>query len=556
MVKCQKCGEELLNLKTGRYVCTNIHCNDYSQPLSEDDLFGKMREEKNREQDKNKPIGQKIVEGAKEKVTTYKEGKVEQAKALPGKAVGRAEQAVTSATNTFGDGVKFVIGTVLLLVVTLNNFIPTVQGWTGIELIKTTGAYYSFVIANVWVLTGICTVVSFVLAIMLGLIGKSPLKGVYQFELIFVTMEVLVLLSGSWFLPWICGANPDFCRSTKCIAAWIKQGYSLENAQRKCAGEQELKVTKENEQWETLDLIVGSLETPKGGQTEDYTFKFSLINQNMESSKYFINVTAISTVVSSKSDFSGNEVISKKDPDPPLPPYSIPPTDPNCQKMCGQPIEFTFNRLPECSDEKQFFFKTIVTTKQAGGGSGDIKLIDKASTEVFEPNIYTNPGPVDMYVYTYPYLLEFDKLKETFTDSNGVKYNFKFWITIKNKCDKINNPGRAEITDLTVIYPTRDIPINISCPGYSKSTCTEKMKGIEGTECFKISPSKPLILECNQYSGEEVTKEIKCYGKFTSKTFIGEKTSQASVLSDYKYIQNFTIPPLGAECENKEGSST
>jgi len=457
---------------------------------------------------------------------------------LKKQTVGRAAEAGVSAANTFADGIKFTIATTLLFFITLNNFIPTVQGWIGLQVIDTSAAYYSFVFRNAWALTLICTVISFVLAFMLGWIGQVSLKGFYQTEAIIVTMEVLVLLANSLFIPWICGANPEICKSVSCIAAWMKEGYGLEDAQKKCSGEEELEVTKEDQKWETLDLRVGLLETPTAG--DEFTFKFSLINRNSEGSKYIINVTDVSVSVSATPDFSSPTPV--QEPDPPMPPYSILPAGTDCD-TCGEPVEFTFKKLPDC-DEDQFYFRTKVITEQAGGGSGDIKLVDKASGEFFEPKITTNPGPVDIYVYTYPYLLDFDKLNDPKIPSSQ---RFKFWIAIKNKCGKLENPGKMTLSKLTVVYPTSDIPIKIQCPGYTTNPCKEQ---IEGKECFEID--KNIVIECDQYSGEEVLKEIKCFGTFTVSTFKGEKTSQASVSADYTYEQTFTTPPLGANCKKTE----
>ena len=455
--------------------------------------------------------------------------------------IGRVAGAGKSAVNTFAEGIKFTIATVLFFVITLNWFIPLVQSWTGIVIIPPS-TLYEFVAKNLLVLTAICTVVSAVLAFLLGWIGSISLKGFYNAELIIVTLEVLVVLSNSWFLPWICGANPEFCSNTKCRIAWLRQGYGWEDATTMCqAGGQQVDVIKENQKWQTLDLKPQPMAKPT--KEEGLTLKTLLVNKNDVGSKYTINVTKVKTALSSKQDFSEN-VILMASPDSPFPPYSIQPTPSDCE-TCGQDIEVTFNKIDKLIDscDGYLYSNQTVETQQDGGGSSKIRLIEKNTNEIFKPTATSNPGPMDIYAYTYPYLLVYEKLINPQINPDGT---FKIWVTAKLSCSEIGTYGKGSLSHIKLIYPTQSIPIeSIKCPVATVKSCKEQY---EGKNCIIIE--KKMTLECNQYSSDEVVNEIKCIASLKKGDFHGDKTDFLSVSAPYTFEQTFDLPQIGADCKS------
>ena len=185
------------------------------------------------------------------------------------------------------------------------------------------------------------------------------------------------------------------------------------------------------------------------------------------------------------------------------------------------------NKLP--SDAKYIHFFGTVTSQQKGGGTSKIKLVPQysgyeKSIELFDPDIKTNPGPIDVYVYTNPSVIEVDQMK-----------NFDVVINFYNG----GKDGTASIKNV-ILYQTfanlDELPFEINCEE-TKGTaepveCPDNKKG----NCWQITFNEDSQLNIPPKESRQIYCDAIVNNEFA---LIHELTVPISVVSEYTYIQEF-----------------
>jgi hypothetical protein len=189
-----------------------------------------------------------------------------------------------------------------------------------------------------------------------------------------------------------------------------------------------------------------------------------------------------------------------------------------------------------------------------GGGSSKIGLIesDEGTNNqnfmyFFDPDVKTEPGPVDFYVYTLPYIIPWNQLKKWQDPTIGAGYGFTSFINIRN-----NGEGEVNIKELYLIQETNKISLRhggIDCKLMSVSeTTAENLEIFSTKDC---PPDKIAVLGNNDencisftinptiLSGGNII--IACYGEIDEDSpIIGKMTEFISVDASYEYTESYT----------------
>ena len=170
---------------------------------------------------------------------------------------------------------------------------------------------------------------------------------------------------------------------------------------------------------------------------------------------------------------------------------------------------------------------------QTGGGRSFFRATDKQKGNenfiyFFDPQMKTQPGPLDIYVYTNPFALVGENLEDG---------KFMISIKIENKKD-----GTANITQLKLIQKPPEGEASIISVGKC-TVCIKKGSSHDFTDEWNkfheadltTKLSLPLI---TPKGTKNSTLEIRCEGKLNP-TFSGKATQLISVNANYTYIQTF-----------------
>jgi hypothetical protein len=295
--------------------------------------------------------------------------------------------------------------------------------------------------------------------------------------------------------------------------------------------------------YETLTLEMGAVTPEKTlnppnpvpdmwSETNSYELPFTLFNKNTVGSVYDIKVdeiTAIASPYETGIDFKPSEPIDI--PDNPI-------------KAGGYVIvtaRFTgpfYDRPINC---KQYtFFDINVTTEQIGGGSANFGLIrsdqgidNQNFMYFFDPVVMTNPGPLDIYTYTLPFVIPVQRTGET----EGEPSQFGVYIQIKNK-----GKGMAFIENLTliqVINGSTKKPIQIPPTGCMLSGGLS-VNTYEATDCSKSDTENCILIKnIDKPIKKDGGMTFRCNGQIVEKEFYGKTTNFISVNANYKYLQTF-----------------
>jgi len=232
-------------------------------------------------------------------------------------------------------------------------------------------------------------------------------------------------------------------------------------------------------------------------------------------------------------------------------PYTIEP-----QEELPVRIEWNLtNGLPECTNSIEFLIN-ITSVQTSGGGSGKYGLVPREEGHLsflhyFDPEIETNPGPLDIYVFTDPYAVNTEWYKTE---------GFAVFIKIKNKAE-----GTAYLDNI-ILVQTFDTPYKyfeikecIDDEGHSYYPSTHPYS--EG-ECGGSYKSNCFTLDFTPYYErfnltEDETKEIVCGARFLQcdsadpceiDKLTGTYTDLISVFApSYEFLQEFKETKV-AEC--------
>lgn len=432
-------------------------------------------------------------------------------------------------SNIWGSG-KFALFTGILLAITFSWFIPFLQQYFYFNL---PGWFNSwFLMHGILTLLLIFLIVSFIFTFTAGFItGSRPFDydNAVKFEAFLITGELVTMFVGTYGVSWICSWAPFFCDYIRCLVRY----HNLEM----CAfGDYEIKPEKEGT-YKTLDLVLGTklpdriLPPPNPVYGESYELIFSLINNNDPDSQIHINISRITVDI-----WSGKEhgELKTKDLDPPI---SIPPG-------MSQQVSVFYSELPNCPDYF-YHFDINVTSKQHASGSSlfavvggirgflpAIRLqtpppVDPETILEFNPQIKTEAGPIDLYVYTVPFVLNLDTMKQ----SND--FTFPIFIFAENKME-----GTASIKEITLTSDSSFIKVT-ECGGKSVEWNNNR---VTLTVNWKLEPLGSK-LSSNYILCRGVIRDDPKY-----RDFRGTDVRLMSVSTVYEYTQTFNERIAGRNC--------
>jgi len=280
-----------------------------------------------------------------------------------------------------------------------------------------------------------------------------------------------------------------------------------------------------------------------------YIFTFTLTNENEVGSPYDIVVTDIWAIASSADTFPSDEVIVGdilNFPETPIKPGG---------RWVVQ-TEFNPNKIPpntgetfECS--MYTFFRINVSTKQKGGGSSKLGIIESDRgidnenfMYFFDPDVKTEPGPVDIYTYTLPFIIPWNQLQKWQTDGN---HGFSVFIHIDNHGD-----GELELEKLHLIQETPGIRLtetngtsfnDVKCGLMSFSKISGEIPDFVDSKSNHIGlcPGKSNYENCISFTNlpkilSNGNIMISCHGSIIGE-FVGKTTEFISIDAEYNYTQ-------------------
>jgi len=261
-----------------------------------------------------------------------------------------------------------------------------------------------------------------------------------------------------------------------------------------------------------------------------YNFYFMLKNENSE--EYEINITSIT--VDAKSD--------RDDIDPVVQPGAVKgPQSYTLRPQETRPIRVEWrlgeNPLPDCANNIDFLIN-ITSIQKSGGGSCEYGLAPEEKGNVnylhfFDPKIETNPGPLDIYVFTDPYAVNLDP--QWYTE-------FAVVIKIKNKAE-----GRAFLDSVTLVQTFKDPYKYFNIIGCydDENNLYPSTNSYEGGGCT-IDDDNCFTLGFTQHYGDfnltkDESKEILCTATtFQRSNLKGTYTDLMSVFTPtYEFLQEF-----------------
>ncbi len=442
------------------------------------------------------------------------------------KGLGERKEA---AKKTVSSSIQFVITLPITIWLLFSFTIPTVEGYMGKPILSREFS---------WIQTSAVEVALLVFVfVLVVLLIPSLIRGGRGIDLSLPNGIILTILAfsvGVWlfdnpffsFMGYVKAAHPEEYELMMCL---IKYGGNMQI----CAlGQEEIQYEKEGT-YETLKLDMGIVTPgrtippmrPKLPLDDEYDFLFTLKNENEIGSLYDIVVPEEGIEIMADSKMEGTDL----EPQPydslffPLP-YNIKPGE---QRV----VQAIFTELPqECKN--YMYFHINITSEQHGGGSAKYGIVSRERDNenfmyFFDPDIVTNPGPLDIYLYTYPFVLPVIEITDRPDD------DFKIYIVIDNKVG-----GIAELVNVTLIHTTELTPAviqSIDCNGVSDNSNDNiiRLELCENGACASSLLSEPIE------TGEENRIYLRCKGTITGNSFDGKATDFISIIVDYLYTQIF-----------------
>ena len=430
----------------------------------------------------------------------------------------------------------------LLFWFSMTRFVPMVEGYSSTPMVP---QWFNLYIEPFFTRSPIYLPVMTLLATLplaiVGGIGKVNLKGPAKFCLTLLAVEGSIILLNDYGLPWTAAMFPEQTEFFRCM---VKYSGNMQV----CAlnQTQEVYVDKTGS-YQVLTLTQG-IDIPSrrmppinpNPEVLPYYYIFTLTNKNQVGSPYEINVSCDNDctdaedkigiqVTASLDDGTDNHTASEY---PFYPQYPISPG--------GYVIaQAKFTELPECSEEEPYtYFHINLTTDQDAGGSAKFGVIESDEgidnlnfIYFFDPVVKTQPGPVDVYVYTIPFVFPANRVSPT--------EPFLTFIKIENK-------GSGSIEEITVVLiydeTILDIPFESSIPISPTDTCSAYCSGTTCNATFTIggiNGSRTFTSQGAIEAGESYTIYDR-EGTLVDQNMVGKYTGLISaVASSYRYRQQF-----------------
>ncbi|MDI6825829.1 MAG: hypothetical protein QMD36_01380 [Candidatus Aenigmarchaeota archaeon] len=262
-----------------------------------------------------------------------------------------------------------------------------------------------------------------------------------------------------------------------------------------------------------------------------YDLPLTLSNKNPVGSTYDIKVYEIN--ISASPDVLSKDFVSASEIFPDL---RKKPIKPGGYAIVTARFNKTFYPGRPINCKQYTYFHINVTTEQIGGGSAKFGLIESDEgmdnqnfMYFFDPDIKTEPGPLDIYVYTLPFVIP-----ATMREVEGP--DFGVYIKIKNK-----GKGTAIIDGLTLIQVNKrsDIPSPISitnCKLIGNSSLFNDERSND--YCPPGKTGNCILITGNAPIKKDQDFTFRCNGEIVSEEpFYGKTTDFISVNASYKYLQ-------------------
>jgi len=316
--------------------------------------------------------------------------------------------------------------------------------------------------------------------------------------------------------------------------------------------EEEEENVKKIGKYETLTLDYGRKKDsgtiepskPKGGGR--YNLDITLTNENREI--YDINITEIYAHAIGKDKENKVEAVSSVSVSEERP-YVLKPEEDLAVRLKWDDSLDGGSRLPQCDRTMKFY--TNITSQHQGGGFTLYGVAPREEGYVnflhyFDPEITTEPGPLNIYVFTDPYAINLDEITsgETFDviikivnkvkDSVAVLDRLAFVQTFEVPSGLFTiNPSSCQSLVINLNYTTNFNPEGI---------CTD-----DKHNCFELLfEPKELKLSYDE------SEEIECKATVTSSSISNRLTDQIRVYSIYTFVQDFDKSLVCAELSERE----
>jgi len=474
-----------------------------------------------------------VIKAEKEKIILEGLGVGGKIKELAkGKVTGQAKKYLGVAESHIKTNLQFAVLFPLAILSVFRLLMPTIEGYVGVPI---TPPYVEHLLLTSWPI------------ILVGLFGvvlpPSVILGKYGVNFSMLNTVCLFSIAGSaaiWgasniLLPAVKYFMPGEYALMMCLA---KYGGNMQI----CVAQNQTVQYDKKGTYETLTLEPGAVTpaqtlnpsnpVPDNWNTDNpYELPLTLFNKNTVGSAYDIKVEKIDAIASPYEN--GNDFKPASD-------IINVPTRPI--KAGGYAIftaRFTTPFYPErpINCNQYTFFTINVTTEQIGGGSAKFGLIQSDQgidnqnfMYFFDPVVMTEPGPLDIYTYTLPFVIPVTK-------TGGDQSRFGVYIQIKNK-----GQGMAFIENLTliqVINGSTNQPIEIPP---TKTNCV--LSG--GLSKYNVSDCPwPHVGNCIliTYIENPIKKDegmtFRCNGQIVDKEFFGKTTQLISINANYQYLQTF-----------------
>jgi len=534
----EKSIEELKEELKKRFAEGELSIKEYVKELEALEELKKLREKSIGEKPLKEALGEKVRGYGKEIATAPKKSILEGFDKLFGGL--RTRGAV--AKSYLGEWIKFSVLLPIAFSLFLFVILAEIQWWTGVsipDLLIETIPFFGKILAN-WFTMGFVwsTFVVFTVAVFTVLLPFSIVIG-RRWNISGANTVCLMTIATAIGLygfdhALIPVAEAYFPEETAMIKCMIKYHGDMAI----CAfGEEEIKVEKEENNYETLALELG-LKSPSGtvipkpSAGQPYDLIFRLINKNSVGSGYIIKVKNLEVNVTDGETLPADYITPNVSSEP----LEIRPGWP-------ETIQAHWDSMPSC--ENYFYFNIRVESEQTGGGSSKFGVVDQQEGNenfiyFFDPEVGTKTGPLDIYVYTVPFVLVKDKLHGN---------EFLIYIFIENKKD-----GVARIDNLKIIQnpvTEQERVINLTeCTVCSEEYITCSSFQWDGTlDLVSNCGIAPENLKVEKEGKDGSVLEIRCKGEIIPDRITGKGTQWISVEANYTYIQTFKEQIGAKSCE-------
>jgi hypothetical protein len=285
----------------------------------------------------------------------------------------------------------------------------------------------------------------------------------------------------------------------------------------------------------------GGNPIPQAGKP--YRLRFFLENQNVPGEEesfgkyvYDIKVKKIESIASS-SDFNEentneeNQMISYASSNKELTLYP--------GKTVPEVIEF--KNLPAAC-RGFMYFKLIVSTEQQSRGKSDFLILpdysyenfdDQLEVEIrkFKPDIIVSPGPIDVVVYSQPYVIKKEDLSDSFIQ-----------INIENK-----EEGIAKIKNVKLIIQRNYINVLKCEDGFGRNLDFSICESPEGHFCINFEIEKTLVKDDSYLISCKINLDESKYSRPSRESFVVTEVSY-----DFNYEKIYATQARGCIKQNND----